>query len=224
MKGFRLPRVLAGKAARSRLLARLIFGIDFPPVEGGERYFDLTTPVLVHVLRRRLTRTSRLLDMGTGAFASIGLACWRRTGCEVVSTDIHPRIVERARANVARNQAPVRVLETRFFEGIDGAFDAVSFNIPYVPTELLSSPDDFQSDGGPEGTTVIEGFLDAFGAAGGEATAYLGVNAILVPRAKVDPLVAARPDLVHEGVLRWGFLPVDVHVIRRRPALDARAS
>lgn len=209
--------------SRSRTLARWLFGIDFPPCPEGARYFDITTPVLVRAARAYLDRSSRLLDMGTGAFASIGLCLWRRTGCEVVSTDIHPDVVRQARENVARNGAPNRVIEARFFEGVGGDFDCITFNIPYVPTRLLSAAGDFQSDGGPEGTSVIEAFLDAFVVRGGRARALLGVNRIFVPPQRLLPLVAARPDLVVEKTIRPPVWPVAVYVVRRRDAAGAAA-
>ncbi len=207
--------------SRSRPLARWMFGIDFPPCPEGARYFDITTPVLVRAARAYLDRSSRLLDMGTGAFASIGVCLWRRTGCEVVSTDIHPDIVRQARENVARNSAPNQVIEARFFEGVEGDFDCITFNIPYVPTRLLSAAGDFQSDGGPEGTSVIEAFLDAFVVRGGRARALLGVNRIFVPPQRFLPLVAARPDLVVERTIRPPVWPAAVYVIRRRDAAGA---
>jgi methylase of polypeptide subunit release factors len=208
-------RRLAAAASRSRAVARWRFGIDFPPLGPGERYFDITTPVLVWAAAPLLDPGRRLLDMGTGAFATVGLALWRKTGCAVVSTDVRPDLVRRARANVEANGSPARVVEARFFEGLDGAFDVVTFNPPYVPSALLDGPD-VQSDGGPEGTTVIEGFLDAFAAHGGKATALLGVNRLLVPRETVARLVERRPGLALEQVRRRRPWPVDVHVLVRR--------
>jgi len=213
--GVGLLRRLAAGASRSRTLARARFLIDFPPLEPGERYFDLTTGPLVATAVRRLGPGRRLLDMGTGAFATVGLALWRRTGCDVVSTDVRPDLVRRARANVEANGAPIRVVEARFFDGVEGEFDVVTFNPPYVPSGMLGGPD-VQSDGGPEGTTVIEGFLDAFAARGGKATALLGVNRWLVPRETVVRLIAARPGLVRERVVgRWPW-PADVYAMMRR--------
>ena len=103
LKG-RLRRA-AGRVSQSRALARWLFGVEFPRAEAGARYFDLTTPVLVSVVAPRLRPGTRLLDMGTGAFATIGLALWRRTGCDVVSTDVRGELVRQARANVEANRA-----------------------------------------------------------------------------------------------------------------------
>ena len=216
-------RKAARGLSRSRPLARWLLGIDFPPVPEGARYFDITTPVLVRAARAYLDRSSRLLDMGTGAFASIGLCLWRRTGCQVVSTDIHSDLVRQARENVARNGAPNRVIEARFFEGVEGDFDCITFNIPYVPSRLLGAAGDFQSDGGAEGTSVIEAFLNEFVVRGGRARALLGVNCIFVPPQRFLPLVAAHPELVVERTIRPPVWPVAVYVIRRREAAGGAA-
>jgi methylase of polypeptide subunit release factors len=205
----------------SRTIARWFFGVDFPP-SAGQGYFDMTTPALVRAVGPRLGPGSRVLDMGTGPFAVIGLALWRRCDCHVVSTDIHPDIVRRARENVAANRAPIRVVEARFFEGIDEEFDCVTFNPPYVPTPRLGRPGDFRSDGGPEGTSVIEGFLDAFALHGRAATAYLGVNASFVPRPKVVPLVERRGGLRLAEIVRPLVIPVDVYVVEHRRAPAGR--
>jgi methylase of polypeptide subunit release factors len=212
-----LVRRASWRLGGSRTLARWFFGVDFPR-SPGQGYFDMTTPALVKVVGPRVRRESRVLDMGTGPFAVIGLALWRRCGCHVLATDVHPDIVRRARENVAANGAPIRVVEARFFEGIDEEFDCVTFNIPYVPTARLARPGDFRSDGGPEGTSVIEAFLDAMSASGRAASAYLGVNASFVPRPKVVPLVEKRGSLRLAEIVRPLVIPVDVYVVERRTA------
>ena len=210
-----LLRRASGRLSQSRALARRLFRVDFPPRDDPDaRYFDLTTPVLVSRLAPRLRPQMRLLDMGTGAFATIGLALWRRTGCDVVATDVRPELVRKAQANVDANRAPIRVVEARFFDGVEGEFDCVSFNAPYVPSRFLTRSDP-QSDGGPDGTSVIEGFLDSFAAKGGAATAYLGVNRWFVPRESVVPLVVRRAGLELTAVRRRWPWPVDVYVLTR---------
>jgi methylase of polypeptide subunit release factors len=210
-----LLRRASGRLSQSRAVARRLFRVDFPPRDDPDaRYFDLTTPVLVSMLAARLRPHMRLLDMGTGAFATIGLALWRRTGCDVVATDVRPELVRKAQANVDANRAPIRVVEARFFDGVEGEFDCVTFNAPYVPSRFLTRSDP-QSDGGPDGTSVIEGFLDSFAAKGGDATAYLGVNRWFVPRERVVPLVVRRAGLELTGVRRRWPWPVDVYVLTR---------
>jgi methylase of polypeptide subunit release factors len=216
-----LLRRAARELSRSPRVAGWLFGVGFPPAPAGERYFDLTTPGLVRVVRRHLGPGSRVLDMGTGAFGTVGLALWRRTGCRVVATDIHPDLVRRAQANIRANGAPIPVVLTRFFEGLAGDFDCLTFNIPYVPTRLVQDasmpqPYAFQSDGGPDGTSVIQAFLAAFESYRRVSTAYLGINALLVGRDRMVPLLQTHPGLALRRVERAFPLPVDVYALGLR--------
>jgi methylase of polypeptide subunit release factors len=196
--------------------------VDFVEIGAKDQYFDVTTPLLVWSAARDLAPGARLLDMGTGAFAVIGLALWRK-GCRVVSSDIHPEILERARANVERNAAPLRLVQSRFFDALDEEFDGVTFNPPYIPSELaanptLARPFDFQSNGGSDGSAVIEAFFDAFLAKGGRARGYLGMNELWVSGARVLALLAARKGLRLERIDRSLGLPFYVIVIQRAAA------
>lgn len=213
--------------ARQRRLARRLFGVDFLPVGEGDVYFDVTTPLLVRVARRWLGPGSRLLDMGTGAYAVVGLALWRQTGCQVLASDIHPHIVEQAREGIALNRAPIRVVQASFFDGIDQAVDVVAFNPPYVPSHLARSatfarPFDFQSDGGADGTSVVVRFLDAFAAHPGNAVACLTINGLFTPAGRVQAVLAARPDLRLADRVQIPGLPFYVFVIQKSSM--ARAS
>jgi methylase of polypeptide subunit release factors len=213
-------------ATRSRLLARALFGVDFRPLQEDETYFDVTTPVLVREAARRLTRSSRVLDLGTGTVAVIGLALWRRLGCEVTSADVNPESVALARANVDRNRAPIRVLESTFFDAVEDSFDAVVFNPPYVPTEAgrrrgLSARFRRQWDGGPDGLAVIDGFLAALEADGRDPLVLMGVNHAHTPRGHVTALIDTHADVRTEEVYRHPLLPVDVYVLRKRRSSGA---
>lgn len=225
-----LLRRAARRVASSPALARLLLGIEVPPAAPSRRYFDLTTPVLVRLVAPRVNASSRVLDMGTGAFAAIGLALWRRTGCRVVSSDVDAGLVEQARANVARNGAPIEVIRASFFDGVfardtgdergDPAFDCVTFNAPYVPTSEVGADGGdaryaVQSDGGREGTAVIRGFLAAFEGELRVRRAYLGVNTLMVPRRVTQACVAERAGLHLEETLSLPLLPVDVYVVGR---------
>ena len=59
---------------------------------------------------------------------------------------------------------------------------------------------------------------DAMAAAGRAARAYLGVNALFVPRRRVVPLVEKRARLRLAEVVRPLLIPVDVYVVERRAA------
>lgn len=215
----------ARRLAASPLLTRWLLDIDVPPLGDGRRYFDLTTAILVRLVAPRLDATSRVLDMGTGAFAAIGLALWRRTGCAVVASDVDAALVEQARANVARNDAPIEVVRASLFEVLEqiaGDFDGVTFNAPYVPSARVGNDGGDprwagQSDGGAGGTTVIDGFLTGFARQQRVARAFLGVNTLMVPHATVVQHIARHPPLQLENTLRRPPFPIDVFVIGLRP-------
>lgn len=163
----------------------------------------------------RVGQGSRLLDMGTGPFAVVGLAVWHRRRCQVTCSDVEEGIVARARQTVALNGAPCQVVAARFFGGLGGGFDLVAFNAPYVPAGDLLGGERWpaQSDGGPAGTDVVEGFLDAFAAEGGTATALLGVGGLHVPASRVLELVRSRP-LTLESVVSSPW-QANVFVLKR---------
>jgi hypothetical protein len=63
---------------------------------------------------------------------------------------------------------------------------------------------------------VVEGFLEAFAERGGRATAYLGVNRLLVSREKIAALIGRHPGLALREIRRRSPWPADVYVLERR--------
>lgn len=199
------------------LVARALFGIRFAPaLSEHDYYFDITTVVLFQFLAKRLDRRSRLLDMGTGAAAVLGLSLWRRVGCQVISSDINPVLVTSARRNVAHNRAPIEVVQSRFFNAVPDRFDVVSFNPPYVPTssgeERVLQERRSQWDGGADGTDVIAGYLEAVAALGRPVTSHLGMNRQHVDGRKMSRVLTGRKVRLTE-VFPHPLLPVDVYTI-----------
>lgn len=207
-----------GRVFRSRLLARLLFRAEFGPLGPDDAYFDATTPVLVRYVAARVAPGSRVLDLGTGAAAVIGLALWRRCGCRVVSADVSAELVALARENVRRNRAPIQVVRSRFFDGVDGPVDGVVFNPPYVPSRVgerraLAESRRTQWDGGDDGGAVVREFCRELAGLGRRVTAWVGVNRRHLPAVLMEAAVAAAPPLRMRAVHRSRFLPVDVYEI-----------
>lgn len=101
-----------------------------------------------------------VLEVGTGS-GWVAEKVAEATGARVVGSDLNPhacrqareRGVEAARANLLD---PFR----------DGAFDAVLFNPPYLPTEPDNEWDDWMEQalsGGETGRELVEPFLDDLG-------------------------------------------------------------
>ncbi len=101
----------------------------------------------------------RLLEMGCGSgLISLHAA---KAGAEVTAVDINPFAVECTRRNASRNNLRVKTIESNLFERVEGDFDVIVFNPPYLPEETRSTSWIEKSwSGGEEGSEVAVQFLD----------------------------------------------------------------
>ncbi|MEM3165456.1 MAG: methyltransferase [Halobacteria archaeon] len=131
------------------------------------------TDMLAETLK--VARGARVLDMCAGS-GVLGLLAARRAR-EVLLADDDPVAVEAARANALRNGfGNVRVVQSDLFRNVEGTFDLIVFNPPYLPqgegSEYLELYDETQKrwrnvgfhawDGGPDGRRIIDRFLETF--------------------------------------------------------------
>jgi HemK-related putative methylase len=214
-------KLLVRRLTRSRSVASRLFGVRVRPLpDRSLYYFDVTTLVLRDVASRHIKTDTRVLDLGTGAAAIIGLSLWRRHGCPVISADVNPTLVLSARDNVAFNGAPIDVVQSSFFDGVPCEFDLVTFNPPYVTTSHgrrrgLADEYRIQWDGGPEGTSVIRRFLDEVARHGARPLVLMGVNRWHATPDRIDALFRERPRLRLVDVIEHRYLPVNVYVFQR---------
>jgi release factor glutamine methyltransferase len=101
----------------------------------------------------------RFLEMGSGSgLIAIHAA---RAGATVTATDINPHAVECTRRNAMRNDARVNVVKSDLFENVEGMFDTIAFNPPYLAVEEASTAWIEKSwSGGADGTEVSGVFLE----------------------------------------------------------------
>ena len=101
----------------------------------------------------------KLLDMGSGSgLIAIHAA---RAGALVTAADINPHAVECTKRNAMRNDARIDVVQSDLFEDVDGIFDVIVFNPPYLAVEETSTAWIEKSwSGGEAGTEVSAAFLN----------------------------------------------------------------
>jgi release factor glutamine methyltransferase len=109
----------------------------------------------------------KVLDMGTGCGIQGVIAA--RGGASVLACDVSQRAVECARHNAAKNRVGMEVVRSDLFEEVEGTFDLIPFNPPYLPSDPMetleretSSRGDIESlawDGGRSGREVISRFI-----------------------------------------------------------------
>lgn len=132
------------------------------------------TETLIDAALARRPEPKRLLDLGTGSGAIIVtlLAEWpQATG---IATDLSAAALEVAERNAGRHKVNGRVgfVHGNWFEGVDGHFDLILSNPPYIPlgeiAGLAADVRDFDPrralDGGPDG---LEAFRRIAAGAGG---------------------------------------------------------
>jgi release factor glutamine methyltransferase len=119
------------------------------------------TETLIDAALARRPGPKRLLDLGTGSGAIIVtlLAEWpEATG---IATDLSAAALEVAERNAGRHKVNerVRFVHGNWFEGVDGQFDLILSNPPYIPSgEIAGLAADVRCfdplralDGGPDG-------------------------------------------------------------------------
>ena len=82
----------------------------------------------------------RILDLGTGtgaialALASeLSLICQKKAiQLDVIGVDLMPDVVKLAQSNAEKNQLDVQFLQSRWFEHVEGQFDIIVSNPPYI--------------------------------------------------------------------------------------------
>jgi release factor glutamine methyltransferase len=115
----------------------------------------------------RLSQPSSLLDVATGS-GCIGLtlaSAWK--DCRVLLSDISEDALDLARMNASRlGLHSVKLVRSDLFEKINGSFDLVTANLPYIPSaeirtlsrEVRRDPE-LALDGGPDGLEIVRRFL-----------------------------------------------------------------
>ena len=103
----------------------------------------------------------RVLEMGAGT-GLIAVHC-AKAGASVTAADVSEKAVANARHNAEKNGVSITVIQSDLFSKIEGAFDLILFNPPYLSgraSEALEGDDERQLVGGEEGHEVTARFLD----------------------------------------------------------------
>ncbi|MBE0524320.1 MAG: methyltransferase [Methanosarcinales archaeon] len=114
--------------------------------------------LLVDALIDNIKDGDRVIELGCGS-GIVSLFAQNRASL-VVATDLNPYAVRCAGKN------GINAIRTDLFDGINGQFDLIVFNPPYLPTsdeERLSGWDGLMLEGGKNGRQTIKRFIDGLG-------------------------------------------------------------
>ncbi|ELY73886.1 HemK2/MTQ2 family protein methyltransferase [Natronobacterium gregoryi] len=108
----------------------------------------------------RIAGDELVLEVGTGS-GYVARTVAEETDARVIAADLNPHAVRQA-----REEGLETVRADLVSPFADGAFDAVLFNPPYLPTDPDNEWDDWMEaalSGGEDGRAVIDPFLEAVG-------------------------------------------------------------
>ena len=123
------------------------------------------TFLLARVVAEHVGPGVRFLEVGCGAGLVSLVAA--RAGARVTCTDLNPKAVALAAHNAKENGLRLTAIETDLMAGLDGPFDVVAFNPPYLPTaedDHVEGLLDLAFDGGLDGNAVVLRFADQLAA------------------------------------------------------------
>jgi release factor glutamine methyltransferase len=101
---------------------------------------------------------NHVLDMGTGSGIQAVTAAKKSIVKRVVAVDINPLALDKAR-KLATDEGvhdKIEFIESDLFENVEGKYDWIIFNAPYLPSEGF---DALSWSGGTQGSEIILRFL-----------------------------------------------------------------
>lgn len=198
------------------------------PAPGGGSLFVAThaevyvpsddTLLLARAVHAEVRPGQSFLEVGCGAgFVAMVAA---RAGAHVTATDLNPHAVELARHNARQNGLRVEAVQADLLEGLEGPFDLVAFNPPYLPTaadEVVPGLLNLAFDGGVDGNGTVLRFARQLGALRVRPATVLVVHSTLSdPKPLADAMAALGYGMDMAATERLAFEELTVRRFRLR--------
>ena len=93
------------------------------------------TEEVVREAIKYIESNSHVLDLCTGS-GYIGLTIKKKTNANVTMTDISDEAILQSKENAKLNDLDVNIIKSNMFENIEGKFDLIISNPPYIPENI----------------------------------------------------------------------------------------
>ena len=200
----------------SNLGEQLFWHSAFPTNENDAVFFGPDTFRFATAIRELQGDFKRIVDIGCGAGPGAILCALAQPDAEVFAVDINDRALRLARINAELNGTNVQAVNSDLLSGVEGEFDLVVSNPPYL---VDASERAYRHGGGPLGAELSLKIVDAAQqrlAPGGTLLLYTGV-AMLNGE---DPFLAEVEKRIARDV-SWNYREVDPDIFGEE--LDKKA-
>ncbi|MGA2790319.1 MAG: HemK2/MTQ2 family protein methyltransferase [Candidatus Bathyarchaeia archaeon] len=144
------------KAENEEILRKILHAIGDVPKNVYSPSDD--TFLMLDAIAKISVGGKQVLDIGTGS-GILGLFCASR-GAHVTVTDVDQSALEYAQKTARVLALGLQTVLSDVFSNVQGKFDLVTFNPPYLPS---STVEDRTVDGGPGGIALSKRFLGGLG-------------------------------------------------------------
>ncbi|MCX5713858.1 MAG: methyltransferase [Candidatus Omnitrophica bacterium] len=190
----------------SKLVTRAMFGVD-PALRKikarGRFYWDLTTIILRRALLANVADRQRVLEIGTGEYGILAVFLAKKRKIDLTAVEIVPGFIDTSREIAKNNRVDIRIILSDMFENVDGLFDVIYWNLPYVPTEFGTKFYKIRDKnlavglegwhGGPSGLELFDLFLKEAPAVLKETGRIIaGLNTYFVPQPQILEIIKRR--------------------------------
>lgn len=188
-----------------------------------DHIWDGTSLLLRKGIRMYAADGSRVLDLGTGHLGLLAIYCRRTRNVDVTAVDVNELFVENAKIVACANECnSIEFHQSDWFSNVEGTFDLIFGNIPYVPTDkgLESWYSGIHPEiwnGGNDGLAHVRKvlmdvprFLEPHG------NLLLAMNTTYVPRVATLSIIEASPELELKNIIESWISNCEIYVVGLR--------
>ena len=207
------------KITHSKYLIKIIFGLNIP--SNIEVEFDMTTLLLRYCISKEIKKNKRVFEMGIGTGGLLSNFIGKRFKNRVYGVDISKKRVKQSQLVSELNNVKNSFICGDLFEKITDKYDYISFNPPYVPTQigkkLKLDESEFRLawDGGEDGMFLIDKFLEeSYSYLKNNGKIIIGIQSLFIPREKIDNCISTKKITIVR-IYKLPFLTSKVYILEK---------